>query len=120
MVSSGYLLWRVGQVLMEGVPAHLDLDQLCQRLKEAPGVVEVHDIHAWSITTGYDVLSAHVIADFADQDTHDRILHNLQDAVYRRFNLAHMTVQLESSTAGCVEDHHLEHGQSPALEPAGD
>ena len=120
LVSSGYLLWRVGQVLMEGVPAHLDLDQLCQGLEEVPGVVEVHDIHAWSITTGYDVLSAHVIADFANQDTYDRILHDLQDAVYRRFNLAHMTVQLESSTSGCVEDHHLEHGQSPALEPAGD
>ena len=120
LVSSGYLLWRVGQVLMEGVPAHLDLDQLCQGLEEVPGVVEVHDIHAWSITTGYDVLSAHVIADFANQDTHDRILHDLQDAVYRRFNLAHMTVQLESSTSGCVEDHHLEHGQSSALEPAGD
>ena len=120
LVSSGYLLWRVGQVLMEGVPAHLDLDQLCQGLEEVPGVVEVHDIHAWSITTGYDVLSAHVIADFANQDTHDHILHDLQDAVYRRFNLAHMTVQLEGSTAGCVEDHHLEHGQSPALEPAGD
>ncbi len=114
LISSGHLLWRVGRVLMENVPAHLNLDELCQRLEEVPGVAEVHDIHAWSITNGYDVLSAHVIANFDNQFTHDRILRNLQDVVYRSFNVTHLTVQLESSTAGCSEDHHQEH-REPAI-----
>ena len=62
VISSARLLWKVLHVLMEGTPAHLDLHGLCQRLEQLDGITGVHDIHAWSITTGYDALSAHVTA----------------------------------------------------------
>ena len=65
VISSARLLWKVLHVLMEGTPTHLDLHGLCQRLEQLDGITGVHDIHAWSITTGYDALSAHVTADMA-------------------------------------------------------
>jgi cobalt-zinc-cadmium efflux system protein len=109
LASSLRLLWKVVHVLMEGTPAHLDLHLLCQRLEELEGVTGVHDIHAWSITTGYDALSAHVTADVAVMENPNLVLQRLRDIAYSEFGIAHVTIQLEDSMDGCFEDHHIEH-----------
>ena len=116
LASSFRLLWKVVHVLMEGTPAHLDLHQLCQRLEELDGVTGVHDIHAWSITTGYDALSAHVTADAAVMADPNPVLQRLRAIASSEFGLAHVTIQLEDSMDGCVEDHHIEH---PAVYASG-
>ena len=109
VASSGRLLWRVLHVLMEGTPYHIDLQRLCRSLEQVDGVTGVHDIHAWSITSGYDVLSAHVTADSAARDNPDRTLQRLRDISAREFGISHVTIQLESSEEGCEEDHHVPH-----------
>jgi len=109
LASSFRLLWKVVHVLMEGTPAHLDLHQLCQRLEELEGVTGVHDIHAWSITTGYDALSAHVTADAAVMEDPNPVMQRLRDIASSEFGIGHVTIQLEDSMDGCVEDHHIEH-----------
>ena len=114
LISSGRLLWKASHVLMEGTPAHLNLHQLCQRLEGVEGVTGVHDIHAWSITTGYDALSAHVTADRTGERTSDQVLQNLREIASREFGISHVTIQLEDSSGGCPEDHHVPH---PAPEP---
>ena len=114
--SSMRLLWKVVHVLMEGTPAHLDLHLLCHRLEELEGVTGIHDIHAWSITTGYDALSAHVTADVAVMEDPNPVLQRLRDIASSEFGIAHVTIQLEDSTDGCAEDHHIEH---PAIYSAG-
>jgi len=101
---------------MEGTPSHLDLHQLCQRLEELEGVTGVHDIHAWSITTGYDALSAHVTADASVMDDPNPVLRRLRDIASSEFGIGHVTIQLEDSMDGCDEDHHIEH---PAVYAAG-
>ena len=116
LASSMRLLWKVVHVLMEGTPAHLDLHLLCHRLEELEGVTGIHDIHAWSITTGYDALSAHVTADVAVMEDPNPVLQRLRDIASSEFGIAHVTIQLEDSTDGCVEDHHIEH---PAIYSAG-
>ena len=116
LVSSFRLLWKVVHVLMEGTPSHLDLHQLCQRLEELEGVTGVHDIHAWSITTGYDALSAHVTADASVMDDPNPVLRRLRDIASSEFGIRHVTIQLEDSMDGCDEDHHIEH---PAVYAAG-
>ena len=116
LASSFRLLWKVVHVLMEGTPAHLDLHQLCQRLEELEGVTGVHDIHAWSITTGYDALSAHVTADAAVMEDPNPVLQRLRAIASSEFGIAHVTIQLEDSMDGCVEDHHIEH---PAVHASG-
>ena len=114
--SSFRLLWKVVHVLMEGTPAHLDLHLLCQRLEELDGVTGVHDIHAWSITTGYDALSAHVTADAAVMEDPNPVMQRLRDIASSEFGIGHVTIQLEGSMDGCEEDHHIEH---PAVYPSG-
>lgn len=109
LASSFRLLWKVLHVLMEGTPAHLDLHQLCQRLEELDGVTGVHDIHAWSITTGYDALSAHVTADASVMGDPNPVMQRLRDIASTEFGIGHVTIQLEDSMDGCDEDHHIEH-----------
>ena len=116
LVSSLRLLWKVVHVLMEGTPSHLDLHQLCQRLEELEGVTGVHDIHAWSITTGYDALSAHVTADATVMKDPNPVLQRLREIASSEFGIGHVTIQLEDSMDGCAEHHHIEH---PAVYTSG-
>ena len=109
VISSARLLWKVLHVLMEGTPAHLDLHGLCQRLERLDGITGVHDIHAWSITTGYDALSAHVTADAAALNNPGQVLERLRNIASQEFGISHVTIQLEASEDGCVEDHHIAH-----------
>ena len=109
VISSARLLWKVLHVLMEGTPAHLDLHGLCQRLEKLDGITGVHDIHAWSITTGYDALSAHVTADAAALNNPGQVLERLRNIASQEFGISHVTIQLEASEDGCVEDHHIAH-----------
>ena len=109
LASSLRLLWKVVHVLMEGTPSHLDLHHLCQRLEELEGVTGVHDIHAWTITTGYDALSAHVTADSTVMQDPNPVLQALRDIASSEFGIGHVTIQLEDSKDSCVEDHHIEH-----------
>ena len=109
LASSGRLLWKVVHVLMEGTPDHLDLEGLCRHLEQVPGVTGVHDIHAWSLTTGYDVLSAHVTTDMTTVDDREHLLQHLREIASRGFGIAHITIQLEDSQEGCEEAHHTAH-----------
>ena len=59
------LLREVVDVLLEATPRGVDLDQVRQHIREVPGVVDVHDLHVWTITSGVPVLSAHVVVDDA-------------------------------------------------------
>ena len=118
LAPSGRLLWKVVHVLMEGTPAHLDLHRLCQRLEQLEGITGVHDIHAWSITTGYDALSAHVTAEPAILGNPGPTLRRLRGIASREFGIAHVTIQLEDSQEGCTEDHHIEHPPELTITPA--
>jgi cobalt-zinc-cadmium efflux system protein len=97
LLSSARPLWKASHVLMEGTPAHVDLHQLCQRLEQEAGITGVDDIHAWSITTGYDNFSAHVTTDLSTGETSDEILTRLRDITSKEFGISHITIHLESS-----------------------
>ncbi|MCH8898500.1 MAG: cation transporter [Chloroflexi bacterium] len=109
LAGSMRLIWKVSHVLMEGTPSHIDLHQLCQRMEREAGVTGVHDIHAWSITTGYDAFSAHVTTDRSTGETSDQMLSRLREIAAQEFGISHITIQLEDSPDGCAEDHHIEH-----------
>jgi cobalt-zinc-cadmium efflux system protein len=89
--------WRLVResldVLMEATPRHVDLDALVAAIRAVPGVVDVHDLHVWTLTSGYHALSAHVDVS-PDADGHG-VLHQLQDLASRRFDVSHTTFQLE-------------------------
>jgi cobalt-zinc-cadmium efflux system protein len=109
IVSSGRLFWKVLRVLMEGTPARLCVQLLCQRLESVEGVTGVHDIHVWSLTSGYEVLSAHVTADMTEAGARERLLQQLRRIPSEEFGISHATMQLEDSPDGCEELHHIQH-----------
>src|SRR5581483_7177639 len=94
VLYSSWGLVRDGvDVLMESVPAHIDLDQLREDLLAVQGAEEVHDLHVWCLSTREIALSAHcVVTSAADQD---RVLSDMSHLLRSKFNIHHMTVQLE-------------------------
>ncbi|GAA3150544.1 cation diffusion facilitator family transporter [Planomonospora alba] len=92
------LLRAAVDVLLEATPAHLDLQEVRAHLLAVPHVHAVHDLHAWTVTSGLAALSAHVVIDdecFTDGHA-PQLLDVLQERLAERFDLHHATLQLES------------------------
>src|SRR5262245_14681300 len=82
-------------VLLEATPKNVAMDEVRQHILEAAGVVDVHDLHAWTITSGVNVLSAHVVI----EETADpaAILDHLCECLAGDFDIEHSTFQLEAT-----------------------
>lgn len=91
--SSWHLLVESVSVLMEGAPRGIDVDEIREALAAIPGVLEVHDLHVWSITTGLDSLSAHLVT--SDGQAHACLLADVRAMLHRRFGIDHVTIQIE-------------------------
>jgi cobalt-zinc-cadmium efflux system protein len=98
MLYAAYgLLMASGRVFMEAAPAGLDPEQIGRGLAAHPGVVEVHDLHVWEVTSGFPALSAHVVVRAGD-DCHQR-RRDLQAMVKERFGVQHTTLQVDHEAA---------------------
>ncbi|WP_123076738.1 cation diffusion facilitator family transporter [Streptomyces sp. ADI95-16] len=91
------LLRDAAHVLLEATPQDMDLADVRRHLLEEPGVLDVHDLHAWTVTSGMPVLTAHVVV--TEQtlrgEGHGLLLARLQACVGGHFDVAHSTLQLE-------------------------
>ena len=121
LASSWRLTLRVFRVLLDETPSHLDLYALCHSIEDVPGVTLVHDVHAWTVTSGYDVFTAHVLVESehpAVREGFGPIRARLLRIIHEDFNIAHSTLQLEHSLAGCTETHHVGHLEALSRESA--
>ncbi|MBK0421945.1 cation transporter [Leucobacter sp. CSA2] len=91
------LLRDVVNVLLEASPKNLDLEVAREHMLSVPGVDEVHDVHAWTITSGVPAFSAHVtVADTAwNERGYHAILDELRACLHEHFDTEHVTLQLE-------------------------
>lgn len=108
VVGALRLLAEAVDVLMEGTPAHVDLDRLTEALRSLPGVRNVHDLHVWSITTDWNALSCHLVVDHRSLAESQKLLRELEELLRERFGIQHSTVQIEddeyhSSTLFCLD-----------------
>jgi cobalt-zinc-cadmium efflux system protein len=81
------------RILLEQAPAGLEAEEVGRALASAPGVSSVHDLHIWTITSGFAALSAHVLVG-ADEDCHAR-RRELEEMLEERFGLTHTTLQMD-------------------------
>lgn len=81
-------------ILFEGAPAHVRTDDVAREMMSIPGVQAVHDLHVWTVTSGFISLSAHVETD-QSRDAHD-VLIGLRRLLADRFDIEHATLQLET------------------------
>ncbi len=91
------LLKASGRVFMEASPAGLDPEQIGHTLAERSGVVEVHDLHVWEVTSGFAALSAHVVVRAGD-DCHE-LRRSLAALLEERFHIHHTTLQVDHEPA---------------------
>lgn len=96
--SSWTLLRDSVNVLMEATPKRLDAGEVEAALAEVEGVVDLHDLHIWTITSGFESLSVHARVEGRPRDD---VLEDLQRTVHSRFEIEHCTFQLE----GCDSEH---------------
>ena len=87
------LLREAVDVLLQAAPRGLDMDQVRRHLLETPGVQDVHDLHAWTLTSGLPVLSAHVVV--GDRVSSVKVLDDVCACLAGDFDVEHSTIQLE-------------------------
>lgn len=104
---AGLLLRDVVRVLTESAPRDRDVAEIRAHLRGTEGVVAVHDVHIWNITSGAPVFTAHVVVDplvFERGET-DRMLRELADCLAHHFDVDHSTFQLEPAGHAECEEH---------------
>ena len=98
------LMRQSGNILMQGVPDGLDLEAVRKALVAFPGVVEVHDLHAWALGSKETVLTVHVVGD--DSKTNrEQLRGELAGMLEERFGIEHATLQVEAVPCGGHEVH---------------
>ena len=105
LFGSWALVREAVDVLMEAVPAHIDVEALRRSLERVPGTDEVHDLHVWSLTTGRYALSAHAVV-AVDHDADDAILAAMAAICAREFHIEHVTIQIEHESRRAAEPAH--------------
>ena len=82
-------------VLLEGTPAHINLAAVEHEILATAGVSDVHDLHVWTITSGREALSAHVI--HSESISQAALLRELRTKLHDRFGVDHLTIRMETS-----------------------
>ncbi len=99
------LILEITDILMESVPRHIDVGAVSQCIACCPGVLAVHDLHVWTISSGLHALSAHVVVRLDQMGPHnDVILDDVKRELRQTFGIDHTTLQIESSEYAHVYD----------------
>jgi cobalt-zinc-cadmium efflux system protein len=113
MAIAALILWgalglvsEVTDILMEAVPRHLDVELVAREMERAGGVVAVHDLHIWTISSGMYALSAHVVVAPGCLARCDEILHDVKKSLRAEYRIDHTTLQIESDEYDHAHDLH--------------
>jgi len=126
-IIAGMILWsswgivrETLNILLEGTPRSLSLNEIRSTMAAVPGVANVHDLHVWSLGSSSHALASHVTVQLAQDGNLSMvdcgcILEGIQNALWDRFHISHSTIQFEMK--GCETTHGC--SAPPELEPAG-
>jgi len=93
------LLTQAANVLLEATPAHINVASVEEAMLKVDGVEAVHDLHIWTITSGMEALSVHVVlTDGSESQTATEILETLTGLLKKEFGIDHTTIQVEHSS----------------------
>lgn len=95
LISALRLVSESTNILLEGVPKHIDINLLVEEVKRSPGVRDFHDVHIWTITSGVYALSGHVLIEDQMISRSTEILNAITELLRGKFRIAHTTLQLE-------------------------
>lgn len=92
-------------VLLEGTPSDVNIAELRQSLEKIEGVGEVHDLHVWSLTSGVNAMSAHVVVADRLPKSRNELLEELNRQVRSSFKISHTIIQIEDKGDREEETH---------------
>jgi cobalt-zinc-cadmium efflux system protein len=95
------LLRQAVNILLEGTPAHLELGEIEEAITRVSGVRRVHDLHVWTLTSGREAMSAHVVV--GDVRESERLLEQLHALLHSHFGIDHTTIQLETEPPAVLQ-----------------
>ncbi len=104
--SAWGLLREAVDVLLEAVPAHVDMEAVKGLMAGIEGVIAVHDLHIWTISSGIYALSAHLVVPDPLACNNDQILSAVKHDLYERFGIDHTTIQIESESFSHLGEVH--------------
>ena len=97
VARSAYSIVRTStHILLEGAPRELDMPDVIATLKQLDGVVDVHDLHIWTISTGMVALSGHVVVRDQMLSESGKLLEDINRVLAERYQINHTTIQLEN------------------------
>jgi cobalt-zinc-cadmium efflux system protein len=83
-------------ILLEATPSHLNVREIEKALLGIGGVSDLHDLHVWTVTSGFDLLSGHLV--IKDMAMNQEILEQARDILRSKFGIDHSTIQIEKET----------------------
>ncbi len=101
LASAWGVIHDSGHILLEGTPPGIAADEVERMILGVPGVKSVHDLHVWTITSGFDALSAHVLVG-GNEDCH-AVRRAVEQALARSFGIRHTTLQVDHESAALVQ-----------------
>ena len=92
-------------ILLEGVPKEIDFTEVKDEILKTPGVKNVHDLHIWSMSKSFKLLSAHILVEETAAKSSDIccIINNIQDTLAEKFNINHVVIQPELAVCSAAE-----------------
>ena len=122
LVWAARIVWDAVHVLLESTPRDVDLEQLRRDVASLPGVLGVHDVHVWEITTKMYVLTAHVVVGEMPMSQAARVVRAVNRLLRERHKIGHTTLQLENGVSETEElstsprEHPCEGDQAPDVQ----
>lgn len=101
LYTSWGLIKESADILMQSVPREISLDEVQNSMESVSGVLKIHDLHVWAVTSGVFTLSAHAVIN-GDNDFH-QVLSELEKALSEKFDIRHTTIQLETKSREAEE-----------------
>ncbi len=102
--SAWNLIKESVNVLLEGTPAHINLTAVEQTILQTENVENVHDLHVWTITSGMEALSVHVV--HQENALQSELLQNIKTKLHNEFGIDHLTIQMETFADEAADTHH--------------
>ncbi|KZN26177.1 cation transporter [Haladaptatus sp. R4] len=99
LYSAKDLLIESVNILLQGTPSSVDVDDISETLRGLDGALDVHDVHVWALTNRSLACSAHVVV--ADDADRDAVLDTARHALNERHDIGHATIQVESESGDC-------------------
>jgi cobalt-zinc-cadmium efflux system protein len=122
--SSAGIVRESLNILLEGAPSSMELDAIIAELRAVPGVLDVHDLHIWSIGSDTHALSSHITIDDIPPSASNAILDELRQLLASRHHIHHTTIQFESADCdlahGCILPVPHQHRHDATHPPASD